>query len=125
MYPNESAILPTDYVISVATKVTTIQMFAENTQNTVLNPDYIKYSSLSRVMPNSINNQNRTVDVCESKHKIRKIKVFVKGDSRKLSPRFTKAYREGLVLTPMFDIFKQHTPSPISKRKGKVIRHLV
>ena len=63
MYPNESAILPTNYVISVATKVTTIQMFAENTQNTVLNPDYIKYSSLSRVMPNSINNQNRTVDV--------------------------------------------------------------
>jgi len=122
MYPNESDILPTGYVVIVAPKVTTIKMFVEDTQNTELNPEYIKYSTLSRVVPNTINIQNKTVDVCESKHKLRKIKVFVKGDSRKLSPRFTKAYREGLVLTPMFDVFKQHTPSSTSKRKGKVVK---
>jgi hypothetical protein len=122
MYPDELDILPTDIVVSIAPQKRTIKMFVEDTGNTQLNPEYVKYSSLSRVLPNTINMKDKTVDVCESKYKLGSIRVFVKGNSRKISPRFTKAYRDGLVLTPMFDVFKQHTSKPKSKRKGKVVK---
>jgi hypothetical protein len=59
MYPDELDILPTDIVVNIAPQKRTIKMFVEDTGNTQLNPEYIKYSSLSRVLPNTINMKDK------------------------------------------------------------------
>jgi hypothetical protein len=59
MYPDELDMLPTDIVVNIAPQKRTIKMFVEDTGNTQLNPEYIKYSSLSRVLPNTINMKDK------------------------------------------------------------------